>query len=257
MRTINTTVSILLAVALSCAATAAWAGGPLQVGISAEPYPPFTYKTADGEWTGFEVEIAQAICDAMQRECVTTPTAWSGIIPALNSGKIDMIIGSMSITKRRDRMVDFSHPYYKTGYAFVAPKSMDADIPKGLAGKIVGVQSATLAAKYTRRKLRGTGVEIRYYPKQEQLNRDLLAQRVDLMVADSVAMYQFVQRDSASAYEVKTVVPSTSEGVAVVLRPGDDKLRHAVNKAIASILADGTCKSLSMKYFGANICAGK
>src|SRR5699024_3217376 len=103
---------------------------------------------SSGEWTGFEVEIAQAICEEMNRECVTTPTAWSGIIPALNSGKIDMIIGSMSITDKRDKLVDFSKPYYNTGFAFVGPKSMDVELPQGLKGKILGVQSATMAAKH-------------------------------------------------------------------------------------------------------------
>lgn len=255
MSTMRKTVFILLsAAALLCAGTA-MAAQPLKVGISAEPYPPFTYKSASGDWTGFEVDIAAAICAEMERECVTTPTAWSGIIPALNSGKIDMIVGSMSITDKRKKMVSFSDPYYQTGFAFVAPKSMTADIPDGLSGKMLGVQSATMAAKFAREQLGTSGVQFRFYPKQEQLNRDLLAHRVDLMVADSIAMFQFVKRDDAADYEVKKVTPPYSEGVAVVLRKTDDDLRQQVNKAIAVVLDSGTCHDLSQQYFDADICA--
>lgn len=254
MRVMIKTVFTVLGFALAFTAGPAPAAEPLQVGISSEPYPPFTYKSASGEWAGFEVELAQAICAEMERECVTAPTAWSGIIPALNSGKIDMIIGSMSITERRDKLVDFSKPYYNTGFAFVAPKDMDIKLPEGLSGKILGVQSATMAAKYARTQLRDTGVQIKYYPKQEQLNRDLLAHRVDLMLADAVAMYPVVNRDSASSLEIKKVTPPYSEGVAVVLRESDDKLRKQVNKAVTAVIADGTCKALSQQYFEADIC---
>src|SRR5699024_10100534 len=101
-----------------------------------------------------------------------------------------------------------------------------------------------------------SGVQIRYYPKQEQLNRDLQAHRVDLMVADSVAMYQFVKRDSAADYEVKKVTPPYGQGVAVVLRKSDDDLRSEVNKAITAVTDNGKCEALSDQYFGADICAG-
>ena len=70
----------------------------VRVGIAAEPYPPFTTPDASGNWSGWEIEIMEAICEEAKLDCVVTPTAWDGIIPALMSKKIDMIIGSMSIT---------------------------------------------------------------------------------------------------------------------------------------------------------------
>lgn len=249
----NIVFTLLAAISL-LAAGAAVAAQPLKVGISAEPYPPFTYKSASGDWTGFEVDLGQAICERIERECVTTPTAWSGIIPALNSGKIDMIMNSMTITREREKMVAFSKPYYKTGWAYVGPKSMDIDIPDGLAGKIVGIQSATTAAKHARKVLAGVPVRIKYYPKQEQLNRDLLAHRVDLMFADDVAMYQFVKRDEAANYEVKKDIETQYKGVGVVMRKADKNLISAVNKAVSAVHADGTCTQLSEKYFGMDIC---
>ena len=71
----------------------------VRVGVAAEPYPPFTTPDASGNWSGWEIEIMEALCEAAKLDCVITPTAWDGIIPALMSKKIDMIIASMSITR--------------------------------------------------------------------------------------------------------------------------------------------------------------
>src|SRR5688500_18473754 len=100
---------------------------PLKVGFGAEPYPPFTEANASGEWVGFEIDLANALCEEMQVECVPTPIAWDGIIPALTSGQIDMILGSMSITEERKKTVNFSDRYYYTGADFVAAKGSGID----------------------------------------------------------------------------------------------------------------------------------
>lgn len=244
-------VGIILSFAITTTAVTA---EPLRVGIGAEPYPPFSSKTADGNWTGFEIELADAICEQLGRKCITTPTAWNGIIPSLTTGKIDIIINSLTITEKRERVVDFSRPYYKSGTAFVAPKDADIQIPDGLDGKTIGVQSATTNAKYVRTHFSDTGVKIKYYPTQADVDRDLLAHRIDLMAADAVLMSQFVQTDSASNYEIKKIIKTDSLGIGAALRPSDDKLRKSINTAITAIIENGTCKSLSMQYFGMDIC---
>lgn len=250
---------------LSCAAglaallavTAAWAAEPLKVGIAAEPYPPFTYKSADGSWTGFEVELAGAVCTEAGLDCQITPTAWSGIIPALNSGKIDLIMTSMSITEERDKVIDFSDPYYYTRGAYVASKDMDIEIPEGLDGKILGVQAATTHAAFARDALADTGVEVKIYDTQEQANRDLLAGRVDVVLADQIPMAEFVEREEASGYEIKEMAPkhpAFGEGIGIGMREDQDDLEEKLNMAIETVLSDGTCKELSQKYFEQDIC---
>lgn len=229
----------------------------LKVGISGEPYPPFTYKAASGDWTGFEVELANAICDAMDRECEITPTGWSGIIPSLNAGRIDMIMNSMSITEQRKRVIDFTHPYYFTPGAYVAPSDQALNIPDDLDGLVMGVQSATTNATYARRALRGSGVDVRLYDQAEQVNNDLLSGRLDIILADEIAMVQFLDRDEAEAFEIKATAPhheAYGEGIGIGLRQGDDELRGTLNTAIATVIEDGTCASLSEQYLGADVC---
>jgi polar amino acid transport system substrate-binding protein len=252
------TMTILAAgIAALTLSTASLAQEPLKIGISAEPYPPFTYKGANGDWTGFEVELGKTLCEQMQAQCEITPTGWSGIFPALNSGKIDMIMNSLSITDKRKRVIDFTDPYYYTPAAYVAAKDTDLEVPEGLDGKILGVQGATTNATYARRELRDSGVELKIYDQQEQINRDLLAGRVDVMLADEIAMTEFVERDEAQDYAIVATAPrheTFGEGVGIGLRKGDDELEQRLNDAIAAVLENGKCRELSQQYFGTDIC---
>jgi polar amino acid transport system substrate-binding protein len=91
----------------------AWSANAEQVkvGFSPEAYPPFYTQDASGNWGGWEVEIVMAICQDQKLDCVLTPIPWDGLIPALNSKKIDAIMNSMSITEERKKEINFSDKY--------------------------------------------------------------------------------------------------------------------------------------------------
>ena len=99
------------ALALGLAGMAAAQAEEFKVGFSPEAYPPFYTQDASGNWVGWEVEIANAICDEAKLDCVLTPIPWDGLIPALNSKKIDAIMNSMSITAERQKEIDCSDKY--------------------------------------------------------------------------------------------------------------------------------------------------
>ena len=138
--------------AAAALATTAFTGAlaeEVKVGIAAEPYPPFTSPDSSGKWVGWEIEFMDAICAEAKLDCVVTPVAWDGIIPALTSGKIDMIIGSMSITEERLKTIDFSDKYYNTPTGIIGAKGDDFEAtPEGLSGKIIGVQVSTCQPYY-------------------------------------------------------------------------------------------------------------
>lgn len=85
-------------------------------------YKPFMFKTAEGELTGFDYEIGNAICAELKATCTWVEQDWDGIIPALKAGKYDAILASMSITAERQKAVDFTGKYYHVPYAFVGAK---------------------------------------------------------------------------------------------------------------------------------------
>ena len=256
MKLAHTIAAGLAALGLAAGSAAA---EPLKVAFAAEPYPPFTYKSADGTWTGFEIELAEAVCARMDRECELAPTGWSGIIPALTSGKVDFILGSMTINEERDKVIDFTRPYYNTLGAFVAPEGSEIAGREDLGGLILGVQGATTHATFAREALRDTVSDIRIYDKQEQVNRDLLAGRLDVMLADEIAMAEFVERDEADGVEIKYVAPhhpAYGDGIGVGVREEDDALEESLNAALAAVIEDGTCAEISARYFGTDICGG-
>ena len=180
---------------LAVAAAIAVSGGvaasaeALKVGVAAEPYPPFTAPDASGKWEGWEVEFMSAMCAEAQLECVLTPVAWDGIIPALTSKKIDMIISSMSITDERLKTIDFSDKYYNTPTGIIGTKGEDIKpTPEGLNGKTLGVQVSTVHQAYAAKHFAPAGVEVKEYQTQDEANNDLAAGRLDAVQADAIAL---------------------------------------------------------------------
>ena len=170
----------------------------VRVGVAAEPYPPFTTPDASGNWSGWEIEIMEALCEEAKLDCVITPTAWDGIIPALTSKKIDMIIASMSITAERMKSIDFSDKYYNTPTAVIGSKRMTFDAtPEGLKGKYLGVQIATIHKVYAEKYF--TGAKIKEYQTQDEVNQDLVAGRIDATQADSLALADFLETAEGKA----------------------------------------------------------
>lgn len=229
----------------------------VRVAFGAEPYPPFTSPDASGKWIGWEIEMIELVCKEAKLECVQAPTAWDGIIPALMSKKVDMIMGSMSITEAREKMIDFTLPYFKPNAVVVGSKSMKFDpTPEGLKGKLLGVQTATTHAAYAERYFKGS--KVKQYQTQDEINQDLFSGRIDATQADAPAMTEFMEsKEGKACCEIKGEVAYDAailgRGVGVGVRKGDDALRDKINAAIKATRASGEYQKLSMKYFGMDV----
>lgn len=234
----------------------------VKVGIAAEPYPPFTSPDAAGNWVGWEVDIINAVCTAAELQCVITPVAWDGIIPALTAGQIDAIMNSMSITEERLQTIDFSDKYYNTPAVVAAAKGSGIQpTPEGLAGKVIGVQVATIHEAYANKHFAETAAEIKVYQTQDEANQDLAAGRIDATQADSIALDAFVASEAGAACcEIVGAVADDPEvlglGVGAGLRKGEDELKAKINAGIAKIREDGTYDAITAKYFASSIYGG-
>lgn len=230
----------------------------VKVGIAAEPYPPFASPDASGNWVGWEVEIINAVCAAAEMNCVITPVAWDGIIPSLTSGQIDAIMASMSITEERMKTIDFSDKYYNTPTVIATAKGAGiAPTAEGLAGKIIGVQVATVHEAYVNKHFAGTAAEIKVYQTQDEANQDLAAGRIDATQADSIALDAFIASEAGACCEIAGAVADDPEvlglGVGVGLRQGEEELKAKFNAGIAAIRADGTYDKITAGYFASSI----
>ncbi|MEX0815721.1 MAG: ABC transporter substrate-binding protein [Dongiaceae bacterium] len=216
-------------------------------------YPPFNSIDPDGKLVGFDIDIANALCAAAKFECEFVVQDWDGMIPGLLAKKYDAVVASMSITEERKQKVDFTGKYYNTPAKFVAKKGAGFDISaEGLAGKKVAVQRATIHENFLRDNF--PKVDLKVYATQDEANADLVAGRVDLGMADSVALLEgFLKTPEGAGFEL--VGPGYSDpkwhgdGAGIAIRKGEDDLREALNKAIDQIRADGTYAKINAKYF--------
>ena len=221
-------------------------------------YKPFNYVDKNGKLEGFDIDIAKALCKEMGMKCEFKVQDWDGLIPGLLAKKFDAIVASMSITDERKQKVDFTNKYYQTPARFVAKKGAGITISKeGLKGKTVGVQRATIHENFVR-DMFGDAVTIKPYATQEEANMDLVAGRVDLVIADATVMESgFLKTEDGKNFEF--VGPSYvdkkwfGEGVGIAVRKGDNELREKLNKAIDAIRANGVYQKINAKYFNFDV----
>lgn len=246
---------LLLATAASLAFGSVVMAEPIKIGVAAEPYPPFTSPDASGNWVGWEVDFMNAICKQAALECVITPTAWDGIIPALNAGQIDVIMSSMSITEEREKAIDFTDKYYNTPTSVMTAKGSGiTPDAAGLSGKIIGVQVSTIQEAYVQAKF--PDAELRSYQTSDESYQDLAAGRIDAVVADSLVVGDFLATETGACCEsVGNVADDPAilgRGVGFGLRKGDP-LKETLNAAIAAVRADGTYDAITKQWFAFDI----
>jgi arginine/ornithine transport system substrate-binding protein len=241
--------------ALAFASTGVFAEEWKKIRIGVEgAYPPFSKVTPDGKLVGFNIDIANALCEEMGAKCTMVQQDWDGIIPALLARKYDAIIASMAITEKRKKKVAFTDPYYNTPNRFARKKGSGIEINKtSLKGKSVGVQRATIHADFVKAEF-GDVVDLKLYATQEEAYLDAVAGGVDLLLADAVAMYEgFLKTDQGKNWEFVGPEYRAPGGAGIAVRKDDKDLVAAFNKALAAILANGTYKKINDKYFDFNV----
>jgi arginine/ornithine transport system substrate-binding protein len=217
-------------------------------------YEPFTFKTADGKPTGFDVDIAEAICNEIKHQCVYVEQVWDSMIPGLQAKKYDVIVSSMSITDERKQVVDFSDKYYNTPSRIVVKSDTPFTDLTSLKGKNIGVLKGSTQEKYAMGELKPAGVNVIPYEAQDQVYLDVRSGRLDGTVADTVEVTGgFLSKPEGAGYgfvgPVLSDVKYFGYGVGVAMRKGEDQLREQINTAIKAIRANGVYDTVSKKYF--------
>ena len=238
-------------------------------------YAPWNFTGPGGKLEGFDVDVANDLCNRMKVKCEIIAQDWDGIIPALNAKKYDAIVAGMSITDERKKVIDFAGPYANSPNGFLVAKnspmakmpgtgqafnlsSQKADAEKAidavkpvLKGKTIGVQGSTIHSAFADKYFKGTA-EIREYKTTEQHDLDLAAGRIDAVLADSTALIGTLEKPEFKDYVM--VGPSITggmlgNGVGIGIRKEDKDLKKAFDEAIKAAIKDGTIQKLSMKWF--------
>lgn len=239
---------------LAFAATASFAQAPdwkkIRIGVEGN-YPPFSQIAPDGKLSGFDIDIANAICAQLKAECTLVQQEWDGMIPALNVRKFDMIVASMTISEERKKAVDFSDPYYDVPSRWVAKAGAFKDAsPESLKGKKIAVIRNSPRAKFVADNYKGS--EALLVNKETDVYLELAAGRADIGFGSSVVSGEaFLKKPEGKGYA--QVGPAVNlgggAGVGIAVRKNEESLRTKINAALKAIMADGTYKKLANKYF--------
>lgn len=226
--------------------------GTFTVGFD-QDFPPMGFVGDDGEYTGFDLELAKEVANRLGVEFVPQPIAWDSKDMELNSETIDCIWNGFTMNGREDGYT-WSDPYMKNSQVFVVSKDSGITDMAGLAGKIVTVQadSSAEAALKDAPELAGTFGTLQTTPDYNTAFRDLEMGAVDAIAMDViVAGYQIEKKDSGEFVILDEQL--SEEEYAIGFKKGNTALRDAVQAELEAMAEDGTLKAVSEKWFGRDI----
>ena len=236
-------------------------------------FPPFNFTAPDGALIGFEPDLCAEIGKRQKLTMTLMAQAWDGIIPGLSDGKYDVISDGMSITAKREEVIAFSRPYTSSGTGFTvlkdgplasmqgtgtrislddetASKEAVAALSKVMAGKTVAVQVATIQLDLLNKYFKDV-VTIRTYAAGPDTYLDLKNGRADAVLSSSTNAAPFIKRSRGdlmlAGYAFIDGV--LGRGAGFGLRKSDPELKAMLDAGLTSMIADGSLKALSMKWF--------
>jgi polar amino acid transport system substrate-binding protein len=222
--------------------------------LTADDYPPLNFILADGTLTGFNVEIARAICEELEIGCTIQARRWDTLIDSLESGKGDAVIASIAATPATRARIDFSHPYYQTPARFIARKGSAPSEASGdaLKGKIVGVVGGSAHEAYLRAFV--PQAIPKAYANVAALQSALRAGEIDAAFGDGLTFAVWLNGEGSENCCAFFGGPYSEsrffgEGIGIAVRTDDTELRRALNWALARLAARGVYAEIYLKYF--------
>jgi octopine/nopaline transport system substrate-binding protein len=252
-------------------------GAPKKLRIATEgTFAPYTFLDPTGAPQGFEVDLANALCKRISAECEFVIQDFPGMIPALEVGKVDAIISAMLITETRLKVIDFVGPYalIPNGLAAADNSELSKLPEKGrrfnldtqadsaqavidqmkpfMKGKVVGAQSSTVNAAFVQ-KYFGNEITLKEYKNTQDQDVDLANGRLDVAMNNQVALAKSLSTPLLKGYSLVGPVfvgGVLGRGYGVGLRKSDGELKAAFERGVREVIADGTIKTLSLKWLG-------
>ncbi len=221
--------------------------GVLRIAMSGQ-YPPFNFVNEQNQVVGFDPAIGTEIAKRMGLETEIITTAWDGIIGGLLASKYDAVVGSMSITEERDKVIDFVGPYYNTKRAIFTKAGSQITSVAQLGDVKVGVTLGETHEQWARDQ----GYNINTYKGLPELLLELDNGRVDAIVNDSIPVMLAMK---AGQYDLAMVTDPAAEpiGAGIAIREGNPDLAAAMKQALDDMMADGTYLAIAEEWVGGDI----
>ncbi len=217
----------------------------LKVGTNAT-YVPFEFKNENNEYTGFDMEFAEALAKKLGKEAEIHNISFDGLIPAIMTNEIDVVMAAMVITPERQEKVDYV-PYFKAGLGILVDKDLtEVKGKEDLIGKKVAAQMGTTGA-YEAQTI--PDVQLREFDHNSEALLELRKGGVDAVVCSiPVAKHYIATEKDANVRLVEQPLHQQTLGIAV--QKGNTELLEKVKKALLELKEDGTYDTLYKKWFG-------
>lgn len=233
--------SLMIVSALCCTGFAAENRKTLIVGMELA-YPPFEMTDTKGQPAGVSVDLAKALGEALGMQVRIENMAFDGLIPSLKTGKIDLIISSMTATAERAQSIDFSDPYLQTGLCLLVGKNSPVQGISDLdrVGMAVAVKKGTTGHSYAARQLKHARVLV--LDKEAAAVLEVVQGKADAFIYDQMSTYSNWQRNPQTTRAI--LKPFQHESWAVGIRKGNDQLKTRINVFLKEYRAAGGFEKL-------------
>jgi len=222
--------------------------------LTTDDFPPFNFLDGSGRLTGFNVDLARAICAELVIHCTVQTRAWSDLLPALRDGNADAIIAGLAITADARKELDFSDVYMRSPGRFVVRRDAPPIVPtpEGLKGKTLAVVARTAHEAYLAAFFPEVGRKL--YPTAEAAREALKTGEADAHFGDGMQLGFWLASPGAAGCCTFAGGPFLEsrffgEGFAVAIARGKPDLRQALNAALQAIYEKGVFAELYLRYF--------
>lgn len=209
-------------------------------------YPPFEMTDPQGKPAGVSVDLANALGEYLHRKVVIQNIRFDGLIPELKSGKIDLIISSMTSTAERAQSIDFSEPYLKTGLCLLvgANSKIQSIADANQTGETIVVKKGTTGDAYAAQNIRHAKVVV--LEKESACILEVAQGKAAAFIYDQMSTYENWRKNPSTTRPL--LVPFQQESWAVGIRKGNDALRSQVNAFLVDYRARGEFETLGNRH---------
>ncbi len=217
-------------------------------------FPPFNFYDEDGVLTGFNVDLARAICLQLQVTCEVSERPWAQLLPSLQKSDVDAVIAGHAVTAQALQKVAFSDRYFHTPGRF-ARRGNNTGLtatPEGLEGKRIAVASGTAHEAYVRQFFRGSRILV--FDNPDIAREALKAGEVDVVFGDAVSLSFWINgtaSEQCCTFSGGAFLEPKffGDGMAIALPKDDSQLKADVNNALAEVRTSGRFIELVTRYF--------
>ena len=213
-------------------------------------YPPFEMQDTSGQPDGVGVKLAEALAQDLGRPLKIVPMEFTGLIPALKSGSVDVVISSMTATDERRQSMDFTEPYFDARQLIAVRGDSTVTRFTDLKALRVAVQTGTTGDEAVTRLLGKTNDKLRRFESTPLALAELESGGVDAVVADNGVVAHYLTQHPGSRFKAVDDPTFVAEQYGLVVKKGRADLLAQLNQGLAAIRADGTLARIQVRYFG-------